>query len=237
MIEDISELQEIVTEDEPEAAPDNSALTYSKWAFEAAVVIVDLITGYTIWQLTFWYYGLLWVLAGAVFFFLHLHNWERTGNNEKQVRISISGMVASVVAIVLMGVLSGSLWIMSFRSVWSEVGIVAASVLLFSFHAVQIARYFFLDDDFVIDRTVAKAKAQARKKVQIIKAGGEVVKAAKDAQNERQAQYKKHGDRGAVDAAIAKVEGKKQQQNMKPAQQFAAETQQVKPSDPTNPPR
>jgi len=229
---DINELEQMVAEEEPETPPDNSALAFSKWAYNAAAVIIDLITGYTIWQLTFWYYGALWVLAGAVVFFLHQKNWEREGNNETQVSISAWGMGISVASIVIMGAVAGSLWIIGFQSVWSEVGIISAAVLLFSFHAVQLARYYFVDDDFVIRRAVAHAKAQARKKIEIIKAGGEVVAANKAALAEREAQVKKHGSRVAVEAGIARVEGRR------PAGVLASDVKQetLQPG-PTTPPR
>src|SRR5688572_30283609 len=161
MIEEITELEQMVAEEEPQSPPDNSGLTYSKWAYSAAVIIIDLITGWTIWRLTFWYYGVMWVLAGAVVFFLHQKNWEREGNNEQQVKISVTGIIVSVLSIVLMGAVSGSLWILGIANAWVEAGIIVFSVLLFSWHAVLLARYYFVDDDFVIRRTVARAKAQA----------------------------------------------------------------------------
>lgn len=239
-IGDISELERLVDEGEPEPKPDNSALQWSKYAYNAAVAVIDLITGYTVWQLTFWYYGVLWVLAGAVVFFLHQHNWERPGNNESQVSISAWGIGVSVASIVVMGATSGSLWILGVKTPWSEVGIVIASVVLYSFHAIQLARYYFLDDNFAIQRAIARAKAQADKKVQIARAGGEVVRATKEALKERNVQYQKHGDRGAVDAAMAKIEGKKPQQNNQPApkMQYAADVKQEQPKqDFTDPPR
>lgn len=210
MIEEISELEEMVKEEEIKPVPDNSALAYSKYAYNLAAIIVDLITGWTIWQLTFWYYGALWVLAGAVVFFLHQHNWERENNNQQQVDISKTGIMVSVVSIVLMGAAAGSLWVLGIVNPWVEAGIIVASVLLFSWHAIQLATYYFVDDDFVIRRQVARAEAQAHKKIKIIKAGGEVVKANKEALEERNALYKKTGNKGAVDAAINRVEGKKQ---------------------------
>lgn len=213
MIEEISELEEMVQEEEIKPVADNSALAYSKFAYNAAAVILDVITGWTIWQLTFWYYGVLWVLAGAVVFFLHQKNWERDGNNQKQVDISQRGIIVSVASIVVMGAVAGALWILGVVNLWTEVGIIVSSVLLFSWHAVQLATYYFIDDEFVIRRQVARAEAQAKKKIKIIKAGGEVVKANKEALDERNAQYKKHGNKGAVDAAINRVEGKKPQGN------------------------
>lgn len=241
MAENLTELEQMVAEEEIEPTPDNSALSYSKYAYNIAVVLLDLVTGWTIYQLTFWYYGVMWFLAGAVVFYLHQKNWERDGNNEKQVNISQVGMVLSVGSMLLMALITGGLWIAKANGaavnlMWSEIGIVSFAIGLYAYHAVQLARYYFLDDEFVIKRTVARAKAQANKKIQIIKAGGEVVKANREALQEKNAQYKKHGSREAVDMAINRIEGKKQQ----PQPVYATDTgkpELKEPENPTNPHR
>lgn len=236
MAENLTELEQMVAEEEMEPKPDNSALSYSKYAYNIAVVLLDVVTGWTIAQLTFWYYGVMWFLAGAVVFYLHQKNWERDGNNETQVKISQIGMILSVGSMLVMAVVTGGLWIAKANGaavnlMWSEIGIVSFAIVLYAYHSVQLARYYFLDDDFVIKRTVARAKAQANKKIQIIKAGGDVVRANREALKERNDQYKKHGDKGAVDAAINRVEGKKQ--NSQPVSVAASETKQERLADPT----
>lgn len=241
-MDELSELTQMVEDEAIEESPDNSSLTYSKYAYNLAALIVDLVTGWTIWQLTFWYYGVFWFGAGAVAFYLHQKNWEREGNNDRQKDISIKGIVVSVVSMILMAIVAGGLLIarangISVNLLWSEIGLIAATVSLFGWHAIQLARYYFLDDDWLINNSIARAKAQARKKVSIIKAAGEVVKANREALNMKNEQYKKHGDRAAVDAAIAKVD----KTQARPA--FAQDVQRVNPSDngrqsdPTNRPR
>lgn len=253
-IEEISELEAMVEDQKIETPPDNSALNWSKYAYNVAVFVLDLVTGWTIWQLTFWYYGVLWFMAGAVVFYLHQKNWERAGNNDEQVKISQAGLIVSVVSMVLMAVAAGGLWIAKTSGtivspMWSEIGVVGSAIALYAWHSVQLALYYFKDDNFVIERATARAKAQAEKKIKIIQAAGAVVDAGKKAVDERNNQYKRHGDSGAVDRAIAKVEkrefqpGPKQQ---KPALQPAnadVKQEQIrdngtqKHADPTNPPR
>ena len=62
-IYDVEDVEELVKEDEPEPEKDKTALKLSQFAYNAAVLIVDAGTGWLVWQLTFWYYGLLWFLA------------------------------------------------------------------------------------------------------------------------------------------------------------------------------
>src|SRR5687767_4471720 len=128
-IAEITELEQMVAEEEVESPPDNSALTYSKYGYSMAVVVLDIITGWTIWQLTFWYYGALWFMAGAVVFYLHHKNWERVGNNQKQIDISKTGLIVSVVTMLLMALVAGGLFIArasgaNVNIMWSEIGIV-----------------------------------------------------------------------------------------------------------------
>lgn len=235
-MDEITELEQMVEEEEIEAPPDDSALTFSKYAYNAAVIILDLITGWTIWQLSFWYYGVLWVLAGAVVFYLHQKNWERAGNNEKQTSLSMTGMIVAVVSMLLMSIVSGGLWIAKnygagVDGMWAEIGIVGSAIVLYAWHAFQIARYRFQDDKFKTDRLVARAKAQGHKKIQIIQAAGDVVAASRKALQERDRQYRKHGDRGAVDRAVAKVEGRDKRGDGKKGDQSAPSAQPVMASD------
>lgn len=244
-VNEIDELEALVDEQEPEARPDDSALDYSRWAYSLAVVILDAVTALTIALLTtIWYYGAIWFCAGAVFFYLHHKNWERAGNNEKQMKNSVRGLIVSVASMVIMALAVGGLWIAQLNkalvsAMWVEIGIVGLSIVLFGWHALQVALFYFMDDGVKLRNTIARAKAQADKKVQIIEAGDSVLSAFKKAQNKRNDNYKKHGNRGAVDAAIRRVEGRNderpRQQYPQQMTSYASEVKQER--NPTPPPR
>lgn len=212
-IEEITELEKMVAEDEPETAPDNSALRNSKNAYSAAVLLLDLTTAYLVFMVTqVWFYGVIWFCAGYVAFGLHHKNWERAGNNEEQIKLSQNGLIVSVVSMLVMAIAAGGVYIAQvfhalINPMWTEIGIIAATVGLFGFHAIQVARYYFVDDSFKIQNAVARAKAQAHKKIQIADAAGEVVEANERARQKRNSHYGKFGDKGAVDAAIQKITG------------------------------
>ena len=204
---DVSDIEDLVKEEEPEPEHDNSSLLFSKIGYNAAVFIVDLGTGYLIWQLTFWYYGLIWFLAGAVVFFMHQKNYFTAGNNDKQMKGALNGIIVAVVTMILMAITAGSLYIFGIRDLWIEAGLISVSLSLFFWHAYQLAMYVFNDDGFRIENTITRSFAQADKKKKIAKASGIVVRAHREAENEKRNQYGKHGQRN-IDAAISRMNGR-----------------------------
>ena len=77
-------------------------------------------------------------------------------------------------------------------------------------------------------------------KKQIIKAAGEVARAAQEAQNELHKQKGKYGE-GVISAAMQKIEKKpapanQRPPNLQPARPFASNVKTVQTEDPTTPP-
>lgn len=209
MANEMSELERLVNEKKPAPKPSRAPLSASKIGYSAAIVIIDLITGYTIWQLSYWYYGVIWFLAGAISFYLHQQNWEHPGVNEKQEKNAMIGMIVSVASMFVMAIAAGIALIFGLHSAVVESVIVGCVIVAFFWHALQLALFYFADDDWEIARQINRAKATANKKVQIARAAGEVVSAYKAFQNERDNQHQKHGDGRALDAAMQKISGQK----------------------------
>lgn len=213
-IEEISELEALVTEGEPESPPDNTPLTHSKWAFTLGIFGIDLVTSWTVWRITGYpMYGVIWFAIGAVSFVLHQRNWERAGNNDKQEKGAKLGMGVSIGAMLIIGAAAAVLLVAKIVTVAAEAVLLVAIFGLAFFHIFKFAEYYFSDDDWVIRRDIAKALANSSKKIKIIDAGDKVVSAAEIAKNKRNAVYNKHGDKGAVDAAIGQIGNRKGQQN------------------------
>ena len=234
-IEDISELEALVKETEPEASPDNSPLTHSKWAFTLGIFGIDLVTAWTVWQITdYLMYGVIWFAIGAVSFVLHQRNWERSGNNERQENGARLGMGVSVGAMLIIGSAASVLLVTKIVTPATEAVLLVFIFGLFFFHVYEFSDYYFSDDDWIVKRDVAKALSNAAKKIAIIDAGDKVVTAAELAQSKRNNSYKKHGDKGAVDAAIGKI-GKQKQQNHQQNRQmaYASETKVEQEGHPT----
>jgi len=207
-MDSMTELEEMVSEQEPEPTPSPAPMRNSAIAYHLGVFLIDLVTGYTVGVLTFWYYGVIWFLGNAVVFFQHHRNWERAENNDTQEKNSQVGMIVAVSSMFIVALAAGGFLLAGMRNVWVQIGFEALSVTLFFFHILQFALYRFSDDAWKLNRAIAKANAIANKKVAIAKAGGRVVEANKRALQERNHQYKKHGDPGAVNAAMASMQGK-----------------------------
>lgn len=208
-----TELESIVSEEAPEEPIDNSALTNSTIAYNAAIIILELGSSVMVGMLTFWYYGIVWFLSGAISFNLHHKNWDSSLNNDKQQANAQTGMIVSVLAVVVMALLAGAAMVntkyslVSFNAGWFSALVELFTVGLFCWHGFQFAMYRFADDSFNRNKQIAKAKANANKKIEIAKAAGSVVAANQKYISERDAQYQKYGDKGAVDAVLAKITG------------------------------
>jgi hypothetical protein len=203
----MDELEKLVNDTKPPSKPSRMPLTASKFGYTAAIVVIDAITAYTIFLLSYWYYGVVWFLAGAISFYLHQQNWEHPGANEQQERNASVGMIVSVGSMFIMAVFAGVSLIMGWKTPVIESVIVAFVIVLFFWHSLQLALFYFSDDEWKIQRSIARARATADKKVKIAKAAGDVVGAYKEFQRERDSQHTKHGNKGAVDAAMNKISG------------------------------
>jgi len=234
---EFEELEKMVLDEAPEPAPDRSPLSRAKFAYHAAVILIDIVTAYTVGLLTIWYYGVIWFLGNAVVFFLHHSNWERAESNDKQTKNAVIGMIVAVASMFILATFSGAMALIENAPTWVTVSIEVFAVTIFFYHAGAFAVYYFQDDEWVLNRQISKAKANARKKVQIARAAGSIVVASKEALRERNNQYGKHG-RGVVDAALSKVENRPRVQEtplqapQKPVQAFASDTRDNLPENP-----
>lgn len=204
---EMNELEALVSENEPEPAPNNSSLDVAKYVYHGAVLIIDGVTAYTVSMITIWYYGVIWFLANAVVFMIHHSNWERSENNDKQEKNSMVGMIVSVSTMFILAAASGGVLISGRTDTWIRVAIEIFAITAFFYHAISFAVYRFTDDKWKLDRQIAKARANANKKVQITEAAGKVIEANKRVLAKRGEQYTQHG-RNVVDKALAKVEGR-----------------------------
>ena len=139
-----------------------------------------------------------------------------------------AGIIVSVVTIVGMAIVAGVLYVQgTYKNLTVEAWVVGITVVLFAYHGLNAALFYFTDDDWKIKNEIARAKAQANKKKQIIKAAGEVARAAQEAQNELHKQKGKYGE-GVITAAMQKIEKRptnQQTPNLQPARSFASETE------------
>ena len=241
-IESVEELEQLVAEEEAPKPPSKAPMNFARAAWLGVSFALDLVTAWTVWQITsYWYYGVMWFFAGAVPLVMNQMLWERPENNETQSKLATAGIIVSVVTIVGMAIVAGVLYVQgTYKNLTVEAWVVGITVVLFAYHGLNAALFYFTDDDWKIKNEIAKAKAQANKKKQIIKAAGEVARAAQEAQNELHKQKGKYGE-GVITAAMQKIEKKpapanQQPPNLQPVNTFASDTKAVQTVDPTSPP-
>lgn len=244
-IENVDELEKLVIAEKPPKAPSKAPMMFARIAWLGVSFSLDIVTAWTVWQITsYWYYGVMWFLAGAVPLVMNQMLWERPENNDTQRNLATVGLVVSVITIVGMAIAAGVLYVQgTYKNVTVEAWIVGITVVLFAYHGLNAAFFYFSDDDWKIQNQIARAKAEAEKKKEIYRAAGEVAAAAKSAQAELNAQRGKHGER-IVTAAVGKISREQIPQtekpangNLQPANGFASETKAAKLADPTKPPQ
>ncbi len=235
MIENLDELEKLVREEEPPKPPSKTPMNFARAAWLGVSFTLDLVTAWTVWQITtYWYYGVMWFFAGAVPLVMNQMLWERPENNGTQRNLATGGLVVSVVTIVGMAIAAGVLYVQgAYKSATVEAWIVGITVVLFAYHGLNAAFFYFTDDEWKMQNEIARAKAQAQKKKAIYKAAGEVAATGAEALAELEAQRRKHGGR-VITAAVEKI-NKGQASNLQPANAFAADTKAAQMADPTKP--
>lgn len=227
-IDDLESLEELVNEEEIEQAPKNT-LTANKIFWNGAAIAIDGITGWTVWQITgYWYYGVIWFFAAAIPMLLHQQNYERVGNNQKQMDLAKKGILLAAGSILLMAIASGVVFVIGMtHNLVIEAVTVGVTVSLFVTQAYISYVYQMEDDEVKTKNSIARAKANANKKIKVIKAGGEVLAAGERVVAERKKLLRKYGRVNLVDHTINKIEGREKKVELYQSRQFAQEVPTV----------
>ena len=174
----------------------------AKLAWTLGAVAIDIVTGYAIYYTTaYWWYGVMWVVAGAGALWFSEWLWERIGNNDEQKVIADLGIKVSGGAIAFMALAAGVILAGKFENnVWIEGGLILSVVGLFCYHVFQSYRYYILDDEFMEATEEARANAQAEKEIRQIHRAARKVEAKKKRSAILGNYRNMHGD--AIDAAL-----------------------------------
>ena len=118
------------------------------WTFGA--VALDVASAYAIWQILYWWYAILWILAGAGG--LVYSEWlkVRVGNNHEQREIGERGVTVSAVLVGIMAFVSGFALVFGLtKNAWIEVFTLLSVVGLAGYHLLQSYRYDRADDEWI----------------------------------------------------------------------------------------
>ena len=154
----------------------------AKVAWMSISIGIDLATAYAYMLILdpYWWYGIIWIVAGAGGLLFSEWLWERVGNNDDQTRIATTSKTVSAIAVLLMALLVGVALILGWeKAAWMEIFAMFSAVSLICFHGWQSYQYHEKDDDYIAATEDARADARNTKEIRSIHRAGMRVKAKK----------------------------------------------------------
>ena len=164
------------------------------WMFVAFGIDIATAYAYTIILAPYWWYAVIWILAGAGGLLFSEWLWERIGNNDEQTRIAKTSKQVSAGAILVMALCAGVSLIMNWsRNTSMEIFAMTSAVGLICFHGWQAYQYHEKDDDHIATTMDARAGAENLKDIRRIHRAGMRVKAKKMVHNVGSKYQQQHG--------------------------------------------
>lgn len=146
-------------EDEKHAPPeiDHAPVKFSKYVWVGGAILIDFATSYAVWQITRWWWGVVWILAGAGGLVFSEWQRERVGNNPTQRNLGQQGVTWSAIAVFGMGISAGGIYLLGYTYVaWAEIGVFLTTATLFCWHLYRSYQYHISDDDYVERNELAR---------------------------------------------------------------------------------
>lgn len=173
----------------------------AKYVWVGGTVIIDLLTAYLIYTVTgYWYYAVIWALAGAGGLIYSERLKERIGNNKEQLTIGDRGVKISAGMVAFMALVAGAMWVTKSYTSYLSVLIEASAVGLFLFHLWQSYQYQHTDDGYKADNEEALLEENNERRIRESHRAGRVVSSRKVERGLQEAYRKEHGE--AFDAAM-----------------------------------
>lgn len=137
----------------------NAQVKEARFVWMAGTILVDLLTAYLIYAQTgYWYYAVIWVLAGAGGLLYSERLKERIGNNREQKDIGERGVKTSAFSVLGMALIVGTVWVLKSANDYIDAVIEVASLVLFFFHLYQSYQYHAIDDDVIAVNDEARSE-------------------------------------------------------------------------------
>lgn len=196
----VNELLSMVTPPKKDKKPSNWALYAVLWVSNLIFLVLDVISGFTVYLITgWWLYGLLTALAGFVPLLLHEASFIRAYASNWQKWLSMIGAGLSVISVMLVGVAAAAVNVIGVGAdaITIEIVTVASLVLIAGIHAVLFIVIFYIDDGIQANQRTQQAVAMSLQKSQMLAAAGYVLKNAEGALVLKKALERQHGPQGA----------------------------------------
>ncbi|RPJ29412.1 MAG: hypothetical protein EHM33_00775 [Chloroflexi bacterium] len=173
----------------------------ARFVWMAGVFLIDALTAWLIWTLTTYLpYAVIWIFAGAGGLLYSERLKERIGNNAEQGKIGERGVKASALAVVLMALLVGTIWVTKVQYVWLNAVMEVTAVVLFFFHVWQSYQYHSVDDEVVAANEEARSEEENLRQIRGVHRAARYVDTIKNREGVADSYRKDHG--AALDAAL-----------------------------------
>ena len=254
--EDYEKVGSTIAKPKAEKKPRNG-LFVALVSFNFAFFVVDIISAGVVGYLTYWYYGVATLIAGAVFMFIHEYLFTRPFNNVTQKNISIGGAAWAVLTILFIAVVSVVANLTGLMTAGYEqyfmalmVGIIVTNIVI---HGVLTGVFYYVDDQHKAKNKSARARARAITQNEIDDAAEMILTEALRRRIARRSLVSRFKNKESIKKAIIEAGGDEDGDGIpdfmdpidnrtgKPFQQaarsYAADTDAPKESNPTKPPR
>lgn len=168
------------------------------------VGLIDVLTAWLIYSLTgYWYYALIWVVAGAGGLLWSERLKGRIGNNDEQMSLGDRGVKIAAFLVVAMALLIGTYWVLKTFPTWLFPAVEISAVSLFFFHVYQAYRYHSVDDEVVARNEEARLEEENKRRIKEAHRAARLVESRKTERGVKETYRKEHGS--ALDAAMGKA--------------------------------
>lgn len=191
-------------------APSNSALTHALVDFNLFFFILDLISAGIVGWLTFWFYGILALIAGIYPMFAWERKYTRAKNSKVQKVISGFGIGLGALSTIVIAVLSAIVSLLKVNTIMgvdvfaTSIAIILVSIIFV--HGVMNGVYVFIDRDIKANQTLAEKMAIQQDALRDVRHAGVLGEAALEVETKLNEQLsKEHGE--FVKASLESLSG------------------------------
>lgn len=173
----------------------------AKYAWMVGTVGIDILTAWLMWTMTgYWYYALVWAIAGAGGLLWSERQKERIGNNDEQKILAKRGKNVSAFAVFGMALVIGFVWVTKMQGNWINATIELTSLFLFFFHLYQAHEFHEKDDEQEAMNEEARNEAKANSEIRAAHRANRKVESKKNRDDIQGVYRQRHG--AAFDAAL-----------------------------------
>ena len=192
--------------------PSNFALWWAWLFYNIVALFLDIITAFTVFALTNILYAILTFFAGFGPLIMHEFLYLRAYASKWQRIIAVLGAVASVVAIIVIGILAAGVNVFaeSFGSEyarWIELAILMLILLNSAFHGVLAAIYFYIDEGIRAKHNQQEAIAYHEGQLENINLALTLADKVAEAAAKEDEFVERFGDRALLDEAMGQIAG------------------------------